>query len=107
MVSPHVTAQSGGFDVKNVSASNSLTVGTASESVVVLSESVTLPPLTNSEIALLGIPAKGSLVYSSDSDVLLVFDGIWWKRMDGQNNNYMNPCENTFYDQDGNPFQGV
>ena len=105
MVTPQVTAQSGGFNVKNVNASNSLTVGTASESVVVLSDLVALPPLTNSEIVLLVAPTEGSLVYASDSDVLLIFDGVWWKRVDGQNDNYLHPCERTFYDIDAIHFR--
>lgn len=89
MVLPQVAAQSGGFNVKNVNASNSLIVGTASESVVIHSDLVSLPPLTNSEILLIVDPAEGSIVYATDSDILLVFDGEKWRRADGQNDSYL------------------
>ncbi|NCD35523.1 MAG: hypothetical protein EOL87_19265, partial [Spartobacteria bacterium] len=102
--------QNGGMNVGRLNAATSVTVGTtASETVRVTPQWVALPPLTNSQIQAIVSPQEGMLVYGSDSDVLLVFDGIWWKRLDGTNNHYLPsiPCTGTFTDIDGNSFHGV
>lgn len=43
----------------------------------------TLQPLTKTEIVEL-VAETGMLAYDTESDVLLVFDGVCWKRTDGQ-----------------------
>ncbi len=112
MVTPQVTAQSGGFNVKNVNASENVTVGSENFQNKMTDRSFTLQPLTNFQIGEL-VPEPGMLVYATESDVVLVFDGVWWKRFDGQNDNYLDlpppppPCGSTFYDQDGNAFESV
>jgi len=110
MVTTTLTAQNGGMNIGSLQANESLQVGTTSESVVVLSDLVSLPPLTDSEILLIVDPAEGSIVYGTGSDVLLVFDGWNWKRVDGQNDSYLIVnvlCTGTFNDIDGNIFSGI
>ena len=111
MIPVLLMAQNGGMNVGSLNAATSVTVGTtASETVRVTPQWVALPPLTNSQIQAIVSPQEGMLVYTSDSDVLLVFDGIWWKRLDGSNDQYLSPpipCTGTFTDIDGNSFQGV
>ena len=110
MIPVLLTAQNGGMNVGSLNAATSVTVGTtASERVWVTPQWVALPPLTNSQIQAIVSPQEGMLVYGSDSDVLLVFDGTGWKRLDGSNNHYLPsiPCTGTFTDIDGNSFHGV
>jgi len=110
MIPVLLTAQNGGMNVGRLIAATSVTVGTtASETVWVTPQLVALPPLTNSQIHAIVSPQEGMLVYGCDSDVLLLFDGIGWKRLDGTNNHYLPsiPCTGTFTDIDGNSFQGV
>ena len=110
MVTTTLIAQNGGVNIGSLQANESLQVGTASESVVVLSNLVALPPLTNREIQLIFDPAVGSIVYATDSDVLLVFDGEKWRRVDGSNDQYLEPpipCTDTFQDIDWNIFHGI
>ena len=75
MVTTTLKAQNGGMNTGSLQANESLQVGTTSESVVVLSDLVSLPPLTDSEILLIPHPAEGSIVYATKADVLLVFNG--------------------------------
>ena len=110
MVTLAATAQTGGMNVGSLNANESIQVGTASENVVVLNDLIALPPLTDSEILLIVDPAEGSIVYATKSDVLLVFDGSYWKRADGTNDQYLDPsipCTGTFEDYDHNIFHGV
>ena len=110
MVTTTLIAQNGGVNIGSLQANESLQVGTASESVVVQSNLVALPPLTNREIQLIFDPAVGSIVYATDSDVLLVFDGMKWRRVDGSNDQYLEPpipCTDTFQDIDWNIFHGI
>lgn len=101
----NLTAQNGGLEVKHINASGIVTVGTtASETVVITDQRVSLPPLTNSRIQEIPSPRKGMIVYSTDSDVLLSFDGVYWRRTDGQNDEFL---PSPFYDQDSNLFYGV
>lgn len=104
----NLSAQNGGMNIRSMNVSNSVEVGSGIEKVAISGDFVSLPPLTNIQIEALGVLPEGSIVYSSDSDVLLVFDGIYWKRIDGMNNQYLlPPCNSVFTDYDGNSFQGV
>ena len=110
MVTLTITAQTGGMNVGTLQINESIRVGTASESVVVLSNLVSLPPQTDSEILLIHDPIKGSMVYASDSDVLLVFNGMNWKRADGQNDSYLIvniPCVPFADSRDGTSYNTV
>jgi len=111
MFTTTLTAQNGGMNIGRLQANESLQVGTASESVVVQSDLVALPPLTNSEILRIVDPAEGSIVYATDSDILLVFDGEKWRRADGQNDSYLIipvPCGAPFIDsRDGTSYNTV
>ena len=111
MITLTTTAQNGGMNIGSLQATESIQVGTASDNVVVLSDLVALPPLSDSDILLIVDPAEGSIVYATKSDVLLVFDGIKWKRMDGQNDSYLfgNSCPGmpTITDIDGNTYNTV
>lgn len=109
MVFNNVIAQTGGMNIGSLQVSNSIQVGTASESVVLHSDLVSLPPLTNSEILWMPDPVKGTLVYAAEEKVLLVFDGIIWKRMDRVSVDYFfAPCDGIVYtDIDGNSFVGI
>ena len=97
------------MNTKNVIVNSSVDVGDDTQKVVILENLVALPPMTNSEILLIPSPEEGSIAYSSASDVLILFDGVRWRRVDGQNNNYLDiPCEGAlFADFDGNTFEGV
>ena len=112
MVTPTTTAQNGGMNIGRLQANESVQVGTASESVIVLSDLVSLPPLTDSDILQIVDPVEGSIVYATKSDVLLVFDGIKWRRVDGQNDQYLAPpipCPGmpTVTDFDGNTYNTI
>ena len=110
MILPTSTAQTGGMNIGNLQANESIQVGTSSPSVVVLSDLVSLPPLTDSEILLIVDPVEGSIVYATKSDVLLVFNGMNWKRADGQNDSYLIinlPCVPFTDSRDGNSYNTV
>ena len=108
MVTTTLTAQNGGMNIGSLQANESVQVGTASESVVVLSDLIALPPLTDSEIQLIFDPAEGSIVYATESDILLVFDGEKWRRADGQNDSYLLPfCPSSVTDYDNNSYSTV
>ena len=108
MATTTLTAQNGGLNIGSLQANESLQVGSSSESVFLLSDLVALPPLTDSEILLIPDPAEGSIVYATVSDVLLVFDGVKWKRADGQNDSYLNPsCPSLVTDIDGSTYSTV
>lgn len=103
-----IYAQNGGMNVGSLNASNSVEVGAEAEHVSIMSSLISLPPMTDSEIMALGSVPKGSVVYSWNSDVLLVFDGVFWKRIDGNNDRYLSlPCSSSFKDKNGNEFKGV
>lgn len=107
-----VNAQNGGLNVNDISAGTSLLVGDQSgDHINITSQLVSLPPLSNDEIMMITDPEEGMLVYSSASDVLLVCDGTWWKRIDGTNDQFLivdPPCEGfVYHDLDGNTFNGV
>jgi len=105
MVSLHVTAQSGGMNVKDVNASENFIVGSETGQHIKLTDKyISLQPLTKLEIDALA-PQSGMLVYDTDSDIIKFYNGSEWK-------NFLSPepvlpCNGTFYDDDGNPFQGV
>ena len=111
MVTLTAIAQTGGMNVGSLQANDSIHVGTATENVFILKNLIKLPPLTNSEILLIPDPIEGSIVYATVSDVLLVFDGVKWKRVDGQNDSYLfgNCCPGmpTITDIDGNTYNTV
>ena len=105
LVSQHVTAQSGGLNVKDVNASEDVMVGSETGHHIKITDNyITLQPLTKVEIDAL-TPQPGMLVYDTDSDILKFYSGSEWK-------NFLSPepvlpCNGTFYDDDGNPFQGI
>jgi len=112
ILSGSLTAQNGGMNIGTLNVSTtvevgtSLEVGTSSESIILMNEMISLPPLTNSDILNFEQVPYGSIVFSSESDVLLVFDGDWWKRVDGKNDHYLSTCEKNYHYQ-GQDFRGV
>ena len=105
MVMSHVTAQNGGFNVKNVNASENVIVGSQPGYHTEISDrSISLQVLAKTEINAL-TPQEGMLVYDTDSDILRFYDGVIWKGYV-----YLEPvvpCESIFRDQNGNIFLGV
>ncbi|MDD3961213.1 MAG: fibrobacter succinogenes major paralogous domain-containing protein [Bacteroidales bacterium] len=109
-ISMVLTAQNGGMHVGDLNADGAVKTNAAASTMIELSDGmVFLPPMTNSEIQLIPNPRKGAMIYSSNSDVLVVYDGYWWKRADGKNDTYIfnKTCERSYQDQDGNTFLGV
>lgn len=108
-ISSTLFAQNGGFNVGDLTAKEQVQVGVGTH-VTVLPSLVKLPPLTNAEIEALGVVPEGSIVYATESDILLSFDGTWWRQIDGTDDEFLQPpppCESTHYDFDGNAFTGV
>ncbi len=105
MFSHHAAAQSGGFNVKNVNASEKVTVGSESDNAEITDKYIAFAPLSEEQISSLS-PKKGMIVYNDATNYFQYWNGTKWSRFLIPADIAI-PCASDYTDLDGNYFSGV